>query len=110
MKKEIYKEAIAAVQEAGEILAKSFGKVEVLRFKTDSGTDVVTQLDIDTENFIEERLWRNRQSYSCLCYLPYQQSYQEGFTISPRTWISIKRRSFLLVLSLCHGRSQTFLS
>lgn len=56
MEKDTYKKAIATVQDAGEKLSESFGKVEVLRFKTDKGTDAVTQLDIDTENFIEERL------------------------------------------------------
>ena len=52
----LYKSAIQAVQEAGEILAKSFGNVEVLRVKSGSAADVVTQLDIDTEKLIECRL------------------------------------------------------
>ncbi len=48
--------AISVVQEAGEALNKAFGKTTSLRSKTDSATDVVTQLDIDTEKFIEAKL------------------------------------------------------
>ncbi len=48
--------AIKAVQEAGQNLSLSFGKTDFLRSKSDSAADVVTQLDIDTEKFIEEKL------------------------------------------------------
>ncbi len=48
--------AISVVQEAGEALNKAFGKTSSLRSKTDSAADVVTQLDIDTERFIETKL------------------------------------------------------
>lgn len=48
--------AIKAVQEAGQSLSLSFGKTDSLRSKSDSAADVVTQLDIDTEKFIEEKL------------------------------------------------------
>lgn len=44
------------VQEAGKKLVHHFGEADVTHQKSERGVDVVTQLDIDTENFIAEQL------------------------------------------------------
>lgn len=56
MENDVREVAVNVVKEAGEILAQFFGKAEVLRTKTASAADTVTQLDIDTENMIKGRL------------------------------------------------------
>lgn len=45
-----------AAIEAGNILKKSFGYANITHQKSERGVDVVTQLDIDTENLLAKRL------------------------------------------------------
>lgn len=45
------------VLEAGEVLAKNFGTANVTHQKSERGVDVVTQLDVDVENLIAQRLF-----------------------------------------------------
>lgn len=51
-----YDAVIKTVQDAGKILRKYFGKVEATRNKTGSAVDVVTNLDIEVEKFLEDKL------------------------------------------------------
>jgi len=48
--------AIAVAQEAGKLVLPHFGKVDLVRRKSSSPFDVVTQLDLDVENLIAKRL------------------------------------------------------
>lgn len=48
--------AIGVAKEAGNLLAPHFGKIDVVRQKSASGADVVTDLDVEAENHIAKRL------------------------------------------------------
>ena len=50
--------AIGVAQEAGKLVLPHFGRVDLLKRKSSSPFDVVTQLDIDAENLIASRLTR----------------------------------------------------
>ena len=56
MKTSPYSIAVETVLEAGDILKKHFGKVEISNNKSHRAVDVVTNLDTDVENFIAEKL------------------------------------------------------
>ncbi|KKR47852.1 MAG: Inositol-phosphate phosphatase [Candidatus Curtissbacteria bacterium GW2011_GWA1_40_16] len=48
--------AVGIAKEAGVLLKPHFGKIEVVRQKSPSGPDVVTDLDVKAENLIAKRL------------------------------------------------------
>ena len=49
-------------QQAGEILVKHFGNVEITNNKSKRAVDVVTKLDIEIENFIASELEKHDPS------------------------------------------------
>jgi len=56
MDEENFKAVKEIVQIAGENLAKHFGNVEIVNNKGNSGADIVTKLDTETEDFLAKEL------------------------------------------------------